>query len=315
MIRKIWLTNAEGSEKFEFTDFGDFIFTAPTSLGIYRQKSFLIVNNQRIEIEDVPSFKNITGTILIKGKFDELERKYNKLRDFISKNIKNGFRLYVMTTVSGNGRYIECSIDTLDKTEKATANTMLVPINILPKSLWLTESSGVSVSQSQSVSGLFRFGKVFNDIYGTRFVERQFTDEYGKNYYSMAFQGGTLSQAYIYNGGEETTPLVIRVYGVAVNPFIKLRDYNTGEILQSVKFNDLTISQGDYIEINSNPANTYMKLVPLSGGKIDIEDYADQETTMYINLPVGSYIIEVSDDTTNNVVQSRVFFTNQYKGA
>ena len=39
--------------------------------------------------------KNITATIMIKASNKELESKYSLLRDFISKHIKNGFRLYI----------------------------------------------------------------------------------------------------------------------------------------------------------------------------------------------------------------------------
>ena len=32
-------------------------------------------------------------------------------------------------------------------------------------------------------------------------------------------------------------------------------------------------------------------------------------------IPVGSYVIEATDDVPTNIVQTRVYFTNQYKGA
>ena len=311
MIRKIWLTNSDNSQKFEFTDFGDFIFSAPTSLGIYRQKEFLIVNNQRIEVNDVPSFKAITGTIIIKAPNKDLEGKYATLRDFVSKYNDTGFRLYVQTQETKQARYINCAIESIDKTEKATANTMLIPITILPKSLWQGDVDTASIVQSINVEGSFRFSGE-----GVRFSNRQFANEFGNTVYGVAFTSGVLSQALLFNAGEETTPLVIRVYGEAVNPFIKLRDFETGEILQSAKFNDLTISAGDYLEINANPDKAYMEVVNIATGeRRDVSDYVQQDSNAYLNLPMGNYVLESTDDVSTNAVATRVFFTNQYKGA
>lgn len=311
MIRKIWLTNSDNSQKFEFTGFGDFIFSAPTSLGIYRQKEFLIVNNQRIEVNDVPSFKAITGTIIIKAPNKDLEGKYATLRDFVSKYNDEGFRLYVQTQENKQARYINCAIESLDKTEKATANTMLIPITILPKSLWQGDVDTASIVQSINVAGSFRFSGG-----GARFSNRPFANEFGNTVYGVAFTSGVLSQALLFNAGEETTPLVIRVYGEAVNPFIKLRDFETGEILQSAKFNDLTISAGDYLEINANPDKAYMEVVNIATGeRRDVSDYVQQDSNAYLNLPMGNYVLESTDDVSTNAVATRVFFTNQYKGA
>ena len=190
MIRKIWITDKENNEIFDFSSFGDFMFTSPTSLGIYRVKNFLVVNNQQIEVEDMPSFKNITGTIIIKGLNSELESKYAQLRDFISKYIKTGFRLYLKTQENVSARYINCAIDSLDKTEKSTANTMLIPINIIPKSLWLGDVEGASITQSAYVDGVFKFVDNGKIGYGARFIKRPLTDEYGNEIYSIAFSSG-----------------------------------------------------------------------------------------------------------------------------
>ena len=310
MIRKIWLTNSANTDKFEFTDFGDFIFSVPTSLGIYRDKDYLIINNQRIKIGDVPQYKDITGTIIIKGANKDLEAKYARLRDFISKHNNSGFRLYVKTQENKAERYVKCAITSLDKSEKSTANTMLIPITLQPQSLWLGDVSGVSVAQSEDVAGMFKF------IDGSAsFIERDFNDEFGNKYYSIAFSQSAISQAIVFNSGEETTPLLIRVYGEAVNPHIKLQDFNTGEVLQDVKFNNLTIPKGSYLEIDSNPESALIELVDADGVRTDVEEYAQQDTTIFMNLPVGNFVIEVNDEIVNNAVTTRVFFTNQYKGA
>lgn len=310
MQRQIWLTDKDNIERFDFSAFGDIVFTLPTSLGIYRQKNFLIVNNQRITVQDVPSFKTITGTIIIRGLYSELESKYSRLRDFISKHIKNGFRFYLKTEENKPARYITCDIDTLDKTEKV-AGTIVAPISILPKSLWLGDVSGTSIAQQVSVNNIFAFADT------VKFVERpDMVDEYGKTYYSAAFSDSATSEAFVFNGGEETTPLLIRVYGEATNPYIRLKDFETGQVLQSVKFNNLIINSDSYLEINSNPEFAYIEVVnKITGERYNVENFADQETTIFMNLPVGRFVIETSDEVASNVVDTRVFFTNQYKGA
>lgn len=307
MLREIWLTDKDNKDIFKFDNFGDFIFTAPTKFGIYRDKNFLIINNARVEIADVPRFEDITGIIIIRGSNNELEGKYALLRDFISKYNNVGFRLYVKTQENKDARYINCSINTLDKSEKTGLTTMSVPINIQPKSLWQGDVVGVSVAQSYENLNTFRFNG-YN--FGASFKSNNFDS------YSIAFGGGQISQAYVRNDGEEQSPLLIRVYGDAVNPFVKLRDFNTGEILQSVKFDGLTIANGNYLEINSNADNTYIEVVnEITGERVDVEDYADQTTNIYMSIPMGSYIIETSDDVPTNLVRTRVFFANQYKGA
>ena len=316
MQRQIWLTDKDNKERFDFSAFGSFIFTSPTSLGIYREKSFLVVGNQRIETSDLPSFKEITATIIIKGKYSELEQKYSQFRDFVSKHIKNGFRLYVKTQMNVGERYINCSIESIDKTEKTTANTMNVPITILPKSLWLGDVEGASIQKVVDSVGAFRFEQRDIGIYSARFEQRDYVDEYGRTYYSTTLGGGSFSEAYLYNGGEETTPLIVRIYGQSTNPFVKLKDYQSGQIVQSVKFEGLVVPDGYYLEINSNPENSYIELVNESTGeRYDVEDYASHDTTVFMKLPVGNYILETSDDVADNIVSTRVFFANQYKGA
>lgn len=315
-MRKIWLTNHDNSDIFNFENFGNYTFMAPTSLGIYREKSFIQVNSQQVTTYDNPRFERINGTILIKGANKELETLYARLRDFISKYNAGGFRLYVQAENGLTARYINCEIESLDKTEKTSANTMSVPITLIPKSLWLGDVSGASVVQKEYSTGMFRFSQRANGTYSARFEARELTTEYGNKMYSVTFGMGEISQTKLFNSGEETSPLIIRVYGETVNPFIKLKDKNTGEILQSVKFNNLTVANGTYLEINSMPESAYIEVVNIeSGERIDVENYADEETTIFMTIPVGSYVIEATDDVPTNIVQTRVYFTNQYKGA
>ena len=322
MLREIWITNKDGTDIFKFENFGTFTFTSPTSFGIYRKKEFLKVGNQCVEIEDLPQFKNITGTIIIKSANAELENKYNQLRDFVAKYTKTGFRLYVKTTET-NERYIECSIDSLDKAEKRSANTMEVGLNILPKSLWLTDANTVAVQVRSSVANPFKFARNIN-VSGLYAVMFDYNSDLGN--YAVGFEGGNIQMAEISNVGEEETPLLIRIYGKAVNPLVKLKDKRTGAVIQSVSFNNYTVSTGYYLEINSNPESTYIELVnEETGARTDVEDLVDQDTTIYMTLPVGDFVIEVVEMGQNTSIddigerkertmQTRVFYRNQFKG-
>lgn len=315
-MRKIWLTNYDNTETFNFDNFGNYSFTAPNKFGIYRNKSFLQVNSKRITTFDSPKFEPITGMIIIKGANKELEALYNNLRDFISKHNKKGFRLYVQAEEGFTARYIDCEIDSLDKSEKTSANTMAVPIVLMPKSLWLGDVSGASIVQKDYSQGVFRFSLNKNNLYSARFIEREMNTEFGKKVYSITFGTGDISRTILFNGGEEVSPLIIRVYGDAVNPYIKLKDKATGEVLQSVKFNNLTIAEGYYLEINSNPESAFVEVVNSeTGERWDAENYASEETNIFMTIPVGDCIIEATDDVPSNIVQTRVYFTNQYKGA
>lgn len=318
MQRKIWLTDANNLNRFDFTAFGDFIFTSPTSLGIYRQQEFLNIGNQRIKISDVPTFKSITGTIIIKGKYSELEAKYAKFRDFISANEKAGFRLYVQTQENVSARYIKCDIDTIDKTEKTTA-TIMLPISIQPKSLWLGDVASVSVEQSVSVPNAFSYTAQNiggQTIYGFGYIERdEMYNEFGNQVYATAYGLGSISQVPVFNSGEEETPLRIRIYGEAINPLVLLKT-KEGEVLQSVKFSNLTIDASHYLEINSDAEFARIELVDkATGARADVEDYADQDTNIFIRLPVGEYTLQTSDEVPTNAVTTRVDFPLQFKGA
>lgn len=312
MIRKIWLTDKDNINKFDFSDFGNFIFTAPTNLGIYREQEFLMINTQRILVNDVPKYNDITGVVLIKSANKDLEKKYAELRDFISKNIKKGFRLYVQTQKEVQARYINCNIRSLDKSEKSTANTMLIPIIISPQSLWLGDVSGVTTVQNILVEGIFQFTQKDENggIYAVQFKERE------NSLYSIAFSSGQISQVILANNGEESSALKIRIEGEAVNPLIRLINSETNDTIQSVKFNNLIVPENYSLEINSDPLNTYIELINnATNERIDVEQYADENSNIYLNIPVGSYTIQASDDTETNIVQTKILFSEQYKGA
>lgn len=310
-FRHITITNEENTERIDLNDFDGYLMTSPTGFGIYRTSEYITIGNQRVKTNNKNNFQKITFNVLILGDRNELENKYTKLRDFISRNLRKGFRLYY--TPFDETRYIKCDINIVDKTEKDRAN-LPVKMEIQPLTLWLIDDRKVSIRQSGSEDdNLFIFAE--DDDYSAVFRFRQGrTDEYNRAIYSISFISNVLQSATLNNVGMEDVPLKIRIYGKAVNPFITLRKYG-GAVVQSVKFNDLTINSGYYLEINGDATDTYIELVNISTGeRLDRESYADIETNIYLTLPVGKYSIEITEESQEQEGYTEVYYSNQYYG-
>jgi len=326
-FRKFRLTDVNNLQGIDLNDFNGYLATSPTGLGIYRVAEYITVGNQRIQTNNTSAFQKITLMVQILGERHTWEQKYATLRDFISVNIKKGFRLYYTTEVGT--RYVKCDINIVDKTEKDYAN-LPIKLEIQPKSLWLADVQATSVQQTISSGNLFEFSEQATDEYYAKFalidgVENDTPHPYPQTqadwedaeypYYATMFGTGALQYADLVNLGGENTPLLIRLFGRAVNPFIKLKDKVTGEIVQSVKFNNLIVQAGYYLEINSSADDTHIHLVNQQTGEhFDRENFADLTTNVYLYLPQGRYTIEVSDESETNTCYARVDFANQYYG-
>lgn len=309
-FRQVTITNEAQTERIELNDFDGYIMTSPTGFGVYRTSEYITVGNQRITSTNKPTFQKITFNVLIMGERSSWEQKYAVLRDFISRNIYKGFRLYY--TPENETRYIKCDINILDKTEKDRAN-LPVKLEIQPLSLWLTDVQKDTAQQTASGGG-FKFVANDYDEYSAKFgAISQVEDEYGRQWYAIMFRGSGSQVAVLNNAGAETTPMKIRIYGRAVNPIVFLKKYGSGQVVQFIKFNDLTIPEGYYLEINSDPTDTYIELVnQTTGERFDRESYADIESNMYIVLPQGQFILSLTDDAETG--HAEAYFSNQYYG-
>lgn len=310
-FRHITITNEGNTERIDLNDFDGYLMTSPTGFGIYRTSEYITIGNQRVKTNNRNNFQKITFNVLILGERNEWENKYAKLRDFISKNLKKGFRLYY--TPFEETRYIKCDINIVDKAEKDSAN-LPIKLEIQPLTLWLVDDRKVSIRQSEAEeNNLFIFAEA--DDYSAVFrFQQDRTDEYGRSVYSISFISNDFQVATLNNVGMEDTPLKIRIYGKAVNPFITLRKYGGG-VVQSVKFNDLTINAGYYLEINSDATDTHIELVNIeTGARFDRENYADISTNIYLTLPVGKYDIEVTEESEEQGGYTEVYYSNQYYG-
>lgn len=315
-FRHAKITNFNNTAGIELNDFDGYLMTSPTGFGIYRVVEYITVGNQRMTVDNRPQFNKITFNIDIFGTREEMEQKYAKLRNFISKNLKQGFRLYYKPL--DESRYIYCDITIVDKTEKALGY-LPIKLEIQPKSLWLSDVQKNSVQQAVTGGNLFVFEeRTINDqtYYSASFdLIEGLKDEYDRNIYAINFASDALNQVTLYNAGEETTPLIIRIYGTAVNPLIRLYKYGSNIASQIIEFNDLTILDGYYLEINSNPESNYIELVnEATGERFDREDYVRLDTNVYMNLPQGNWNIIVTDESGENEAFTNIFYTNQYYG-
>lgn len=78
-------------------------------------------------------------------------------------------------------------------------------------------------------------------------------DEIGKKYpytYPFTYTGGVIENALLNNTYFDDIPIRVRIYGFVANPQISLRDEN-GEIYSTVRFLNLTLQQGQILEIDA----------------------------------------------------------------
>lgn len=318
--RQFTLTNEARTESFDLNDFNGFLATSPTGLGVYRTSEYIVIGNQRVQTNNRQTFQKITINIIILGSRSTWESKYATLRNFISRNLKGGFRLYY--TPQETTRYIKCDIVMADKTEKDRAN-LPIKLEIQPLSLWLDDVQVESVRKEITGENLFEFKPNDNltDKYGRHFYSASFeqvedlTDDYGRDVYAISF-GSIASQITILNNtGTETTPLLIRIYGRAINPFITLKRAGSSLVEQQVSFSGLTIESGYYLEINSEATDTHIELVNIATGeRFDRESFADIDSNIYMELPMGKWEIEITEESGENECYAQIFFANQNYG-
>ena len=315
-FRHITLTSEDLTESVDLNDFNGYLATSPTGFGIYRTNEFVTIGNQRIQSDNRNTFQKITLNVLILGERKTWEQKYAYLRDFISRHLNTGFRLYY--TPQNDTRYIKCGINIVDKTEKDRGN-LPIKLEIQPLSMWLTDNTKETIKKAVS-GNLFQFNEHTYDeetYYSATFdLLDDVVDDYGRDYYAIGLGYSAPQVVTLNNAGNEETPLVIKLYGKATNPYITLKRRGTGTVSQYIKFNNLTVNNGYYLEINSDPLNTHIELVNnITGEKFDRESYADIESNMYITLPVGEWDIEFStEDVTETGAYAVVFFANRYYG-
>jgi len=310
MIRKIRLYGLDNGKTIDFSTFDKYIFTAPTGFGFKVNNEYMDVGYKRIRISQTKEYQSISGTIEVVGETrDDWERNYNELRDFCAKNKKTGIKLYY-SALQNVERYIICDINEVGKTEKSKA---YLPINFVidTKTNWLEDkeidTQLIKQDFNEKSVGFYKTNLTGDWEYSYGFLYNAQLD-----YYSYKFEGNAIGQAVLINNGDDTTPLLITIFGECLNPTVLLLDVN-GNTLQSAKINTL-VDENQRLILNSDIDNLAVRLITATGTIIDKTAYVDTDRTTYIELPVGTYTLRVIDES-DTPVNAKVKFSWQFLGA
>ena len=157
--RQIRITDADNTANIALNDFDGYLATFPTGLGIYMTNSYLNVGSKRIKTNQENSYKEITMIVDIYAtKREDIEKKYNALRNFLVRYRDKGFRLYYSAS-DEQERYILCDIRTADKSEKSKSRFMSLPLIIDVRSYWKTDIQSSSTAQDEQTGNLFQFAE------------------------------------------------------------------------------------------------------------------------------------------------------------
>jgi len=310
MIRKIRLYGLDNGKTIDFSTFDKYIFTAPTGFGFKVNNEYMDVGYKRIRISQTKEYQSISGTIEVVGETrDDWERNYNELRDFCAKNKKTGIKLYY-SALQNVERYIICDINEVGKTEKSKA---YLPINFVidTKTNWL-EDKEIDTQLIKQDLNEKSLGFYESDLTGDWKYSYGFFYNADLDYYSYKFEGNAVGEAVLINNGDDTTPLLITIFGECLNPTVLLLDVN-GNTLQSAKINTL-VDENQRLILNSDIDNLAVRLITATGTIIDKTAYVDTDRTTYIELPVGTYTLRVLDES-DTPVNAKVKFSWQFLGA
>lgn len=280
-------------EKIEnFNEFNGFLCTSFQSLGISRKLEFLAINNRQFVVENNPEFKKYGLTIEILTKYSEYEAKHRELITFLDRNKKDGFRLYYRPYNDMDLRYCLCDIETSSKTDKFQP----ISLTLIQESLWLGDVKRVtSVKVVNEKENLFAFDEdeTIEGYYSAGFEYDEDLQEYCMEFFFDAF-----TEAEIANASYNEIPLNIKIYGPCVTPAIFL--YRKGENTPIRKIQlEVTIADGDYVEINANIKNNGVWLV--KNGEKEKRNYsgyiANENGSPYIYIGNGEYVLTVIDNS------------------
>lgn len=316
MIREFKIKGLTNGITLDLNDFNKFLLTNPSGLGIALTNEYIKILNKRINVNREKDYQPITATIEVSGKTrSDWEWNYAELRDFIVANRKDGFQLRY-SSIKGKERYILCDIKLLSKTEKTTYG-LLIPVEFEIKSNWLEdkqEETNIVVDDERGLG--FYEDEVYSDETNTI---TEIIYDYGYLYdqigvddeYNYRFVKGVRGEADLINKGDVETPLLITVSSPCVNPLIQLFDTNGVQVASS-KIN-IEVKEGQTLVINSDPEALDVYIITSTNEKEPCINNLDLTTDGFINLPVGTYTLTMSDEAESNVGGS-INFSIQYLG-
>lgn len=311
MVRQFRIQGIDTGIEYSLNDFNKYLLTLPSGLGFQYKNSFITAGTKRVKTSQEYEFKEITATIEVSGNTrDDWEKNYNELRDFIVNNKKSGFRLYYKNRQTQKERFIICDIKTLTKTEK-TSYGILVPIVLEPKSVWQNEESASSSATALDETGnlvVFAYDKSFS---GETQYNYGYLYEEDVNDYVAKYILGQIGQATLVNNSNEETPLIITIKNPCQTPYMELVDIN-GNVLQASRI-FVSLNNGDILTVNSEPENLSIIVTRANGTTENITTEVDTSLTSFLTLPVGSYVLKITDEV-GSIINADIRFNNQFIG-
>ena len=287
-----------------FSQFNGLLCTSFQTLGIKRKLDFLAVENIQFAVDNKPEFNKYVLTIEILSKYSEYEKEYGELMSFISRNKKEGFRLYYKACDNKELRFCLCDIESIQKTDKLKP----IVLTLAQSSLWYGKENKSTTAYSEQQGNLFEF-KDEDGYYSAGFYK---DEDLTSDYYCVSFYSNIETEAIIKNNSYNEIPLNIKVYGECVNPVIKLFRYGEEKPIMQTSVNAI-ISDNYYLEINANiKENGVWYVNKTTYEKIDISELVDNKLgSPYFYIGYGKYIITVEDDVSNICVTD-IFYNEEY---
>lgn len=294
-----------------------------TRYDLYQIKCEIDLENRRIRVSSIKKLSalvNVSGTESFSADAVTFERTDNRGGEcnltFLAKPLdslaRKGVGNYIGSLPMADGQTVatkvippyKITVQQGGQSVEETGAFIIKEVNVYGlRATKYTESSEQNVVV---VNGAIYDGGIDNYVVGLKYDENVL--EYNASFYYGSAMNNTVK-----NDGDNEVPLIIRLYGACINPTITLSDIN-GNVLQTSKITS-NIPSGAYIEINSDAEDTGVWLVYQSTGvRINMVQYVDETTNMFITLPKGEYNISVTDQD-NNSVPTTVFFANEYIGA
>ena len=312
MIRQFRIIGLDTGEEISLNDFNKYLLTLPEGLGVEYKNTFITIGTQRIKVSQERDYKSFSGTIEVCGNTrDDWEKNYNSLRDFVAKNLKSGIKLYYKNRADDE-RYILCDIKLMTKTEKSSY-CILVPVAFEPRSIWKKDvevNTNISAMAIEKNTVAFLKDENFS-------VNDQFRFNYGflydenLNQHDIRYMSSETGSAQLINNADAETPVKLTIYGACINPYIQLINSN-GEEEQACRIY-ATLSEGDKIILNSDPADLSIIVVRANGMTDVITNNIDTSLTTFLTLPIGSYTVKIREEN-NNLVNGNIKYSLQFIG-
>lgn len=203
----------------------------------------------------------------------------NQFKNFIQRTFNSRLVLEYDDT-TGTPKRWEGKVQKFGQTELEDWGGLLCPISFLP-------STQKYINKTQVVDlGYASTGKSYPTLYPYFYSQQS------------AFSSETIANDYF-----EEAPLRVALYGELKNPQISLQDVSTGEIYTTVRFINLTLSEGQHIIVDSIRSKI---LLYINGEYTSIYDMVSKQSRfdsfLYVRPFTTTRFIVSSESITNNAL-------------